>query len=351
MHPTLRWPVLVLMLATLACQTASGLLPTPPATTAPPAVTASPPAPLGGLSRHDPLPAAPQTDLPGWRIEILDWQQGDAAWNTLQAINQFNTPPPPGYEYLLLHMRLTHTSGDPTGVTNFVFAVTGEHNTLYRPVSAVTEQRFESVTLAPGEAQSGWVSFLTRAGEAQRLLVFDLVVDDTPTYFISLDAGARIPLSADLYEILPDRLGETADEPVPLGQTATLDHWEITVLETQSGETAWQTLQTTSSNNAPPPPGQQYWLAYVRVRLIDQRTQPTRVDVTAWRLASPEGAVFEATSVILPKPRLEAHLFPGGTTEGWWGGLAPTRAPVVAQFREFLAPQDPLNVRFFALEK
>lgn len=350
MRPALRWPVLALALATLACQTASGLLTTPPATTAPPLLTAAPPALLGGLSRHDPLPAAPQTELPGWRIERLDWQQGDAAWDTLQAINQFNAPAPPGYEYLLLHLQLTRTSGDPASVTNFVFGVTGEEHTLYRPVSAVTAQRFESVTLAAGEAQSGWVPFLTRANEAQRLLIFDLVADDDPAYFMSLDAGARIPLSADLYEILPDRLGETPDEPVLLGQMATLDHWQITVLDTQSGETAWQTLQAASPRNAPPPPGQQYWLAYVRLRLIDQRTQPTRVDVTAWRLASLEGAVFETTSVILPKPRLEAHLFPGGTTEGWWGGLAPTRAPVVAQFREFLAPNAPLNVRFFALE-
>lgn len=347
---TPRLPLFAVMLATLACQTLIPATPAPGPITAPPLTPTAPLPP--GQSRHAPIPASPVVEWPGWRLNILEMQQGDAAWQTLREVNRFNPEPEPGQDYLLLRVQLTRLTSPAIEVSAFAFGVTGDLNLLYRPASVVTpESRFESGALAAGESRAGWVAFLTGKGETNRMVSFDIAGDELPPTYIALDVGARIPLDTSLYEIYPDHLGETPADPAPLGETATLDHWQITVLKTLNGASAWQALQAANPNNPAPPPGQHYWLAYVRLRLIDQRTAPTQVNAAFWQLATRDGALFDRlTGVTLPRPGLYATLFPNGETEGWWGGLAPVDTAVVGQFREFLAPKDPLNVRFFALD-
>ena len=83
---------------------------TPKPTPIPPTPT---PAPIG-LSRSNPYPKTEIVTAPNWDIQVLDMVRGDAAWQAIQAANQFNDPAPEGMEYLLvkIHAKCTYADSD-----------------------------------------------------------------------------------------------------------------------------------------------------------------------------------------------------------------------------------------------
>jgi len=95
-------------------------------------------------------------------ITVLSVERGETVWQELYAANPFNEEPKQGFEYLLIKVRIAHTSGEsPTIITSFSFKAYAE-DVGYGPALVVLPKDrpdLESVELMPGGQTKGWICF------------------------------------------------------------------------------------------------------------------------------------------------------------------------------------------------
>lgn len=121
---------------------------------------------------------------------------------------------------------------------------------------------------------------------------------------------------------ISEQVGTGRSNPVPLGQTATTDDWEIQVLEVVRGNDAMQRLIDANQFNDAPPPGMEYVLVNVRVKYLGNETEAQGVDFSWFRATGDARVKHSWASVVEPEPELDAELFPGGEATGWTTVLA-----------------------------
>jgi len=101
----------------------------------------------------------------------------------------------------------------------------------------------------------------------------------------------------------------------PIGETATLGPWAITVAEVVSGDEAWSFLLETNAENPPAPEGQAYVCARVTAQNIG--TGPRAIQMVDFAATGGDGILRRTQAVVVPEPILQAVVEPGTTTEGW----------------------------------
>lgn len=290
---------------------------TPEATLLPPT---EPLQPLG-MSRSHPFPRSEVVSAPGWDVRVLEIVRGDAAWQALQAANQFNEPAPEGMEYLLvkLHVQCTYEDSEEHLIGAGDFRVTGDRHERYFTAMAVEPEPQLDATLYSGGETEGWASYLVGQEEGNLILIVDELmsfVEDRVRY-IALDEGASVSLPADLSGIEPTDLGTDRDHPAPLGETVTTEDWQLTILEVVRGDEAWQMAQEANEFNDPPEEGMEYIAIHVRARNVSSTDSPTLVDGTWFKATGTENVLYDWPSVVDPSPALECELFAGGECQGW----------------------------------
>jgi hypothetical protein len=291
--------------------------PVPTDTAVPPSPT---PAPVG-LSRANPAPAGEMVSGLNWDFQVLETLRGDDAWAALQTANQFNEPAPEGKEYLLTRVKVasTHEDSEPHLIGGYDFWVTGDSQQLVGVAGAVTpEPALQGELFAGGETE-GWIAYLIPQGEGNLMLMLDesLTFEASPYRFVALDEGAAVTAAVDLAAIEANDLGPDRSSLVPLGETVVTEDWEVTILESISGDEAWTRLQEANQFNEPAAEGQEYALVRVAVRYIGGSEEPTTVDNSFFKATGDANVVDDYASAVAPEPKLSARLFPGGRAEGW----------------------------------
>jgi hypothetical protein len=292
-----------------------------PAPTDTPVPTSTPTPPPIGLSRGNPFSRSQVISSANWDFQVLEVVRGDAAWQALQAANQFNDPPPAGMEYLTVKMRVKskHTDSEEHPIGEGDFRVTGDRLTEYFTASAVSPEPPLDARLFAGGETEGWATYLIQQGESSLVLYIDelLSFDESQCRYVALDEGASIGVSPDLADIRPNDLGKDPASPVPLNQTAITEDWEVTLLEVVRGDPAWAMIQEANQFNEPPVEGMEYVVAKVRVRYINTEDKAEQIDDSCFRSTGSAKVLHDHPSIVAPNPSLDAILFPGGQYEGW----------------------------------
>jgi len=137
--------------------TATPIPPTP--TPVPPTATPVPPTPTPppvGMSRSNPAPRTNVVSAPNWDVQALEVVRGDEAWQAIQAANQFNEPPPDGWEYILVKLWVKSTASDSEdhSIGSGDFKITGDRLLRYTSASVVEpDPPLDAKLFAEGETE------------------------------------------------------------------------------------------------------------------------------------------------------------------------------------------------------
>jgi hypothetical protein len=274
------------------------------------------------MGRSNPYPPTEAVSAPNWDLQVMEFQRGDEAWNTLQTADSTNLAPPEGKEYVLVKIKAkcTYTDKDKHPISVNDFKVTGDQLIAYEAADGVmVPAPALDADLAAGEEAEGWAAYQVNKDEGNLILFLDEMANnnDDRLRFIALEAGASVNISPDLASIQPTDLGKTADKPAPRSAKINTQEWEVTVKEVMRGDEAWNMIKQADDANDPPPEGMEYTAVKVHVRYLGKPDQATRIDNFFFTSSDSSGVLYDFTSVTLPPPGLEVLLFPGGEYEGW----------------------------------
>lgn len=269
-----------------------------------------------GSSRRLPMPRGSVISGQNWEATVLEMVRGEEAWQQLRATNQFNDPAPEGQEYLLLRLRLKVTGSSES---YFIYpAVTGDRYIRYSAAPAVTPDPRLPSEFTAGQTAEGWLPYLVGQGEGNLMLVVrELGNTAESSRYLALVEGATIPVPAALELTAATDSGVEASAPTPVGQTATTEDWELTVLDVEIGDKAWQMVTHANQFNDPPPDGRQYAAVWLRLRYLGQEEEAQLV-YASWFSGRSGGVTDETPAIVEPQPALDGlYLYPGAQVEGW----------------------------------
>ncbi|MBE2221140.1 MAG: hypothetical protein IAF02_06345 [Anaerolineae bacterium] len=270
-----------------------------------------------GNTRTNPLPVGSVIEAHQWTIEVLEKERGDQAWQTLHAAHPYNQVPAAGKEYLNIKLRIQNN--DLTEEKFLSFGLTGDsrikyyshENNLISPEPLL--ERF-----VPGRTEyEGWETFVIQENEENLMLVFDIGEYNDPPIYLALEENAAIPFNKTMVNITRTDLGIDPNQPVPFGQTATGEDWQIIVLDVVKGEDAWARILETNQFNDPPEAGMEYIMIKLAARYIGLADEGENISYSPFTIRTISGNEFDPASVVEPEPALDYNLYPGGEAEGW----------------------------------
>lgn len=271
---------------------------------------------LTGSVRINPFPAGSIIDQYGWEVELLEFERGDTAWQTLHTNHPSNPVPPEGKEYLNVKLRIKNNTLEEDF---FSFGLTGNSLRKYYGFDnyLISPDPWLEQTIPGRTAVEGWDSFVIKEDEDNLMLVFDIGDYDDPPVYLALEAGSAIPFDPAMVNIARTDLGASIDQPVPFGQAATGEDWQLVVLDVVKGDEAWAQILDTNQFNDPPEDGMAYIMVKLRARYIGTNDEGEDISYSPFSLMTTAGDEFGHPSVVQPEPELDYILYPGGEAEGW----------------------------------
>ncbi|MBN1262057.1 MAG: hypothetical protein JXB35_15365 [Anaerolineae bacterium] len=205
-----------------------------------------------GESRAQPYPANTVVFTENARVKVNGFIRGAAAWELLHEANQFNQPPPEGWEYLLVDLDLRWTGKD-SEFRWLSCTVTGSALRVHQAFAAVVPEPRAKFDFRSQKHSAGWAAYLIQEGEGNLIVIVEETgnMESAPRY-IALEDNAAILVDLALLDIEPTAVGSDLNAPAPLGTTVTTKDWEITALDVIRGEKAWQAIIEANQFNAPP---------------------------------------------------------------------------------------------------
>lgn len=141
-----------------------------------------------GASLQEPAAVGAITTSAEWQMQVLEVVRGEAAWQMLQERNQYNDPPPPGFEYVLVlaRVRSLGLADEARSVSRFThFVALNQAEEEYARPSLVVPEPELSGSLFPGGEIAGWLAVQVAENDANPLLKFE------PYAFGQSDAQVR----------------------------------------------------------------------------------------------------------------------------------------------------------------
>jgi hypothetical protein len=110
-----------------------------------------------------------------WEVRVLETVRGQDAWTLIQEANQFNDPPEPGMEYVLLKVwvRNINPQDEALSISEYYFEITGDLNVVYENPSVVDPDPMLDLSLYPTGEGEGWVTLQVAEGETGLILEFN----------------------------------------------------------------------------------------------------------------------------------------------------------------------------------
>jgi hypothetical protein len=223
-------------------------------------------------------------------------------------------------EYLLVKLRIAPTFHVERGVEGcpISLTVTGSKKVRYRSASvAIRGQTGDLVSLAEREGSAeGWVAFVVGRKEEDLLLVVSGRARYKEVYlYVALEEGASVAIPAESEAIEPTDLGRERDHPAPVGETVTIESWQVTVVDVARGREARKKLRGLGLRRAFVPTGKEYVLAKMRMRYLGPDDGPVRNPGLFLKGDSPVlHTHVDRYSVFYLNC---AGFYPGGQYEGW----------------------------------
>lgn len=273
-----------------------------------------------GYSRANPIPfAISSVSLNNWDVRVVEMIRGHDAWQLIHAANAYNQPAADGWEYLLVRFEIANKQEDPEK-RSIGLHVTGNRLVTHFSFDAgvvAPSPRLES-TIPGGTVNVGWQAYQIRQNEGDLILIVDDVYAyDEPNRYVALTERAAISAASDAFrDVLPTDAGLDPSQPVLLGEIATTEDWQVTVLEITSGEEAWRMVLEANQFNDPPQKGMGYVIVRVRVGYIGFSEHGEFVRDGMFAVIDSSGEVYEPARVVDPEPELFFEIFTGGEVEG-----------------------------------
>lgn len=273
-----------------------------------------------GITRANPFPPETIIKEGQWTIELLETERGEPAWQAVHLANPNNQLPPDGWEYLNAKLRIKNNELT-TDESSLSISVTGDGRVKYPAYeSSVVSPEPQLDTYLPGRTESeGWETFIVRKNEDNLMFVFSYYGDyDDPPLYLAIEDDAAVTVDeATMMSMTRTELGTTQDQPVPFGQTATGEDWQLIVLDVKTGDDAWNLVLEENQFNDPPEEGMEYIMVKLRARYIGLKEEGENIDDYSFFVRTNSGNEFDAPSVVEPEPNLDHHIYPGGEAEGW----------------------------------
>lgn len=289
-----------------------------PTATPEPEPTATPGA--VGSGRSNPLPLGETGETDEWEVQVLEVVRGEEAFHRLVEANQFNDPPLEGYEYVLVNLRVKYVgdSNEAQNVDRTWFRSTGDARVKHARPSVVQPEPELNASLFPDAEASGWVALTARQGEGNLIAIFEpwLSLEEGDEIFLALDEGANVP---DLTERIAEENDRGFDRaaPIPLGERAVGDTWELWVIESVRGEEALARVKETNQFNDDPAPGMEYVLVRIGARNVKPDSGSDSITEYSFKLTGDAGRVYDNPSVVNPRPEISYDVYAGGEVDGW----------------------------------
>ena len=213
--------------------------------------------------------------------------------------------------------------------------------------------------LYTAETFVGWIDAIIPTSESNLILVFDPYDADEGAgpYYFALEDGASISIPGELQDIQPDPAGQDPASPLPMGETAVTQDWQVRVLEVIRGDEALTVVKDTSPANEPLEEGMEYILVRLNLNFISTQDRPVSLSEQSFRARDQDGDEGWQTGIFLPKPWTRpwvyTRLFPGAQSEGWAVLKAPKndgRITLVFDPDVNTPEYQPENIRYLALE-
>jgi hypothetical protein len=335
--------------------TSSSNMPAVTVTAASDAVPTATPRPepgLPGSSRDNPAPFGETVQNGDWELQVLEVVRGSEAFDNLLETNQYNDPPPVGHEYVLVNLRARYLgdSEDAQDVGSFWLRATGDARVKHRYTFAVNPSPEFQASLFTGGEVSGWASVLVREDEGNLLLIFQpwLSWDDDDELFLALERGASVePVSARLAE--EDDLGRSRSVPVPLGERAVGETWELWIIETIRGDEALELVLEANEFNDEPEEGMEYLLVNIGARNVASGDEAEQINSLLFRVTGDAAIIYDSPYAVEPEPRMDYDVYPGGEVTGWVTLQIPTtERDLILVYEPWFSFTD--KKRYFALE-
>jgi hypothetical protein len=333
----------------------------PPGEEAPPADAPQSPS-QPGATRQNPIPLGQLVSTPGWDVQVQEFYRGDQALEVLRQDKPDISPPPEGSEYAVasVYIRCTSLDENPHSISLSDMYMTGDQlGTHTDEFDELPAPEFLYKDLYTAETFTGWVDGIIPTTEHNKILVFDPVygTDAAPPYYFALEEGASIAIPAGFQEMQPTQAGQDPTAPLPLGDTAVTEDWQVSVLEVVRGDEVLSAVKDTSAMNEPLEEGMEYILVRLGLNFISTEDRPVSLSEQAFRSRDQTGNEVWQSGVYTPKPWTRPWvyrtLFPGAQVNGWAVIKAPINdSGVTLVFDpDVNSPEDSReNIRYLALE-
>jgi hypothetical protein len=142
-----------------------------------------------GIDQASPAPLGETVTTEDWQITVREVVRGEAAWQMVQAADEFNEPPEAGMEYILVKVHARYIGAAPTGETidAIFFQTIGSADVLHGYPFVISPEPSLSVDLFPGGKYEGWITMQAAQGETGLTLVFEESLEsDQGRRFLSL---------------------------------------------------------------------------------------------------------------------------------------------------------------------
>lgn len=127
-----------------------------------------------------------------YEMTVPEYIRGDHANQIVKQANEFNSEPDQGKEYLLIKVifKCVKHGSSSMSISDYDFK-SYVNGVAYSPESTVLPSNmndFESVSLMPGAATEGWISYIIPTGKEAKIGYISLLSTD-PSSYIKISSG------------------------------------------------------------------------------------------------------------------------------------------------------------------
>ncbi len=130
-------------------------------------------------SKEAPVPLGKTLTTKNWQLTVEEVLWDDGAWERIAAANQFNDPPAPGRQYVMIWTQARYIGIDPGPhvISNLRFSILGGDEALYDAPSVVCPEPELWEELFSGATFSGWLCMEVDKVTERPLLIFEKYPD------------------------------------------------------------------------------------------------------------------------------------------------------------------------------
>jgi hypothetical protein len=276
-----------------------------------------------GLSRAEPVPLGDKVQAGPVELQIEDVLIGPDAVAAVLAASPTNVEPRDGTTYVAVNLAARNAGTNPLWLDNDDFALTGDSGLVRRFLGAEPPAPALDLSLAPGEAATGWVAFGVPAEEGSLLLLFDSLElgGVWADRVLAVQEDARIPDVPQRAAPVNDA-GTDPAAALVIGQVAVTEQWSVELLDVVSGAPAFDLVDYRSGalgvGDAAGEDGSVWVALRFRIQNAQSGGAPAAFPANAFVLVDEVGEpLLDIATLTPPRPDAAGDYYPGATREGW----------------------------------